>query len=452
MTDFEKDNLGISQNIVDLIKVKNWRGLKEFLHSFDVHHLIGCSRHIPEEGVFILLRLLDKEKAALFFSELSKDEQLTLLEQMRKKDVRKIISELSPDDRTALFEEIPGEITHQLLNTLPIEIRKESLELLGYPKGSAGRLMTPDYVAVFMDWTIQQTIEHIRKYGHSAETISNIYIVDSKWRLLDDVDIRKIIIADPDQKIASISDGRFAAISAFDDQENTVKVFEKYNYSALPVVDSDNILLGIVTVDDILDIVEKETTEDFQKGASITPFDTVYSKMPPLSLYTKRVPWLFFLAVGGFSMATIMSRFEEILAAVIALAFFVPKVIQSGGNAGSQAATIMIRAIATGDITPALWLKIIKKELFVGTLLGLTLGVLMIIWTWIMGFDMRVGMSVSVSMLAIVTGANMLGGVLPIILSKLKLDPAIISGPFITTVVDIIGIIIYLSIATLFVL
>ncbi|MCL0077034.1 magnesium transporter [Dehalococcoidia bacterium] len=433
--------------IQELISQKKWREIKKTISVCPAPDIADLWESLDEQDMFIVFRLLARQLAADVFNELEPNRQISLLEQMRSAHVRAIISELTPDERTDLFEELPGEMTQKLLNLLPPEIRKESLKLLGYPRDSVGRLMTPHYIAIRPQWTIERALEHIRLYGHDAETIDMVYVVDEKWHLLDDMPLRRLILTDPQQKIESVMDRRFISVSASDDQEKAIKVTERYNLVALPVVDSENVLVGIVTVDDILDVLKDEVTEDIQKGASVVPLGMSYSAASVWIQYWRRIPWLLLLTVVTFLSVGIIAAFEEILAGIVALAFFIPLVIHTGGKAGTQSATLVVRAIATGDLTLRKWFNVIRKELCVGLLLGVTLGTILYLCSYLWLGDSRISLVVSMTVIANVLWASLVGGLLPIILTKWRLDPAVISSPFITTLVDIIGVLIYLSIA-----
>ncbi len=433
--------------IQELLSQKKWREIKKTISLYPAPDIADLWEGLDEQDMFIVFRLLARQLAADVFNELQPNRQISLLEQMRSVHVRAIISELSPDERTDLFEELPGEMTQKLLNLLPPDIRKESLKLLGYPRDSVGRLMTPHYVAIRPQWTIERAFEHIRLYGHDAETIDMVYVVDGKWHLLDEIPLSRLILTDPQQKIESVMDQRFISVSAFEDQEKAIKLIERYNLVAVPVVDSGNVLLGIVTVDDILDVLQDEITEDIQKGASVVPLGMSYSAASVWTLYRRRISWLSLLAVISFLSVGIIAAFENILATVVALAFFIPLVIHTGGNAGTQAATLVIRAIATGDLTLKKWFDVIKKELCIGLLLGVTLGAILYLCSSLWLGDSEIGLVVGISGTAVVLWANLAGSLLPIVLTKLRLDPAVISSPFITTMMDITGLLIYFSIA-----
>jgi magnesium transporter len=313
-----------------------------------------------------------------------------------------------------------------------------------------GRLMTPDYIALQPSWTIKKALAHIRKFGKDAETINIIYVVDAHWHLLDSIALRRIILAKPDEIVESLMDRQFFSINVYEDQEEAVKMMNRYDLVALPATDSDGTLIGIVTIDDILDVLEEEATEDFQRTAAIAPLDISYSNAPYYKLYLKRVGWLSILLVTGFISSMIISGFEATLEQVIALAFFIPLLIGSGGNASTQSSTLVIRAIATGDVTVKKWFKVVKKELLIGFLLGASLGVLLFLRALLFRESaLYLGLTLGLTTVLIIILANIIGALLPIILTKLRLDPAVISSPLITTIMDSLGLVIYFSIANL---
>jgi magnesium transporter len=358
------------------------------------------------------------------------------------------VLELDPDDRTHLFEELPGRLTQRLLNMLSPSERVEALKLLGYPENSVGRLMTSDYVAIKPDWTISRALEHVREWGKDAEIVQTIYVVDKDWHLIDDILLRTLILTPPEKKVEDIMDRKFVSLSAFQDQEEAIKVIKKYDRVALPVVDSEGVLLGIVTVDDILDIEEEETTEDIQKGAAISPLEISYTSANIGTLYRKRVWWLLLLLIGGFLSSSVIAAFENAIKTVVALAFFIPVLIDTGGNTGTQSATLVIRAIALGDLDFRRWFSVFKKELIVGILLGITLGVAFFLRSYFWNGEMILGVVLGISLVLIVLWANLVGGLLPLLLKRFGLDPAVISSPLITTLVDATGLCIYFFVAS----
>ncbi len=438
-----------SEDIKKLIEDRQWRQIKNILADINAVDIVDIWETLSEEDILILFRLLKKEKAADVFTELEPDKQEALLKEMSNTQIKNMIMEIPPDDRTELFEELPGKATQKLLNILPYEERKEALGLLGYPEESVGRIMTPDYIAIQPEWDIEGALAHIREFGMDAETINVIYIVNKDWKLLDSIGLRRIILADPDTKIKDLMDEKFFAINAYEDQEEAAKIIQRYDLVAVPVVDALNTLLGIVTIDDVLDVLEEETTEDFHRVAAVSPLDISYSAASPWNLYAKRIFWLSILLVAGFLSSTVISHFRDTLSAVIALSFFIPILIDSGGNTATQSATLIIRAIAVGDLTIKKWFRVVKKELIIGLMLGTTLGVLLFFRTLIFKEGALIGLTLGLTTLSIIVMANILGAILPLILTKLKLDPAVISSPLLTTVIDTLGLIIYFSIANL---
>ncbi len=448
----------IKPEFQELIEAKDWVGLKEVLSDVPAADIAELLVELDGSVAVVVFRLLKKPVAADVFAELPSGKGVELLELFNKQQLSDVMSNLEPDEQVALMEELPGHLTQSVMNSMKPEDQKQIKKLLGYPADSVGRLMTPRYVRVKSDWSIDRSMKHIRKYAEVAETLNVIYVVDDKEHLIDDLRITQIIVAEPDEMISSIMDDSFNALSAFDDQEEAVKMLAKYDRVALPVVDSDGILVGIVTVDDVIDVAEEETTEDMQKMAAMDALDDYYSQTSIFSMVKKRLGWLIVLFVGQILTALTMGQYEELLSKVVFLSFFVPLIISSGGNSGAQAATLVIRALATDDIKAEDWKKVFKREFISGLALGGLIGLLgfvtLISWELIAGnpFGYQMIMTalvVALSLLAIVLFGNFIGAMLPFILSKLGLDPAVSSAPFVATIVDVSGIIIYFSIAIL---
>jgi magnesium transporter len=449
---FRRETLASVQECVlrveEFIERRDWRGLRGYLSSWPAPDLAELLAELDEEEMVIVFRLLPRELAAEVFAELESEREETLLRHLSNRKILEVLLELPPDERTDLLEELPGRLAQKLLNILPPEERREALELLGYPENSVGRLMTPDYVALKPHWTIAQALAHIRRFGHDAETVNMVYVVDERWRLLDDIPLRRVILASPEEKVEAIMDRHFVAIEAAADQEDAIHLMKKYDLIALPVVDRDGVLLGIVTVDDILDVLEEEFTEDVQKGASVVPLGMSYTAASIFTLFHKRVVWLFFLALAGFMSGNVIAAFQGMLGRALALAFFIPVLIGTGGNTGTQSATLIIRALATGELTLKRWLTVIRKEISVGFLLGTALGGVLYLWSYVWKGDPRVSTVVGLAAVFIALFANLVGSLLPVALTKLQLDPAIVSSPLITTVMDVTGLLIYFGIAT----
>ncbi len=433
--------------IEELIKEQRWHDLRQVLGEWPAPDIAERLPALEKKARVFVFRLLPRPLSTEVFAYLESKQQDELLRDMTDEEMRQLLTNLSPDDRTQFLEELPGQATQRLLNLLSPEDRKETIQLLGYPEESVGRLMTPDYVAVRPDWTIEQALEHIRNKGRDSETINVIYVVDPLWKLIDSLELRRFILARPDLTVEQIMDYTFVSISAFEDREKAVQMIQHYDLDALPVVDSEGILIGIVTVDDVMDVAQEEATEDFQKVAAVVPLKTSYSESSLWTLYRKRIGWLIGLVLVNLGSSGVIAAYEEVLTSAIALAFFIPLLIDSGGNTGAQSATLMVRAIATGDVELRQWIWAMGREMGLGMLLGLTTGLI----AWCLGLfrgGFEIGIVVGLAMLSIVIISNMIGVVLPFLLTRLRLDPAVASSPLITSVADVIGLIIYFSIAT----
>jgi magnesium transporter len=446
----------IKPEFEELIQSKDWVALKDVLADVPAADIADLLIELEGDVAVVIFRLLKKPLAADVFSTLPSGKGVELLELFNKQQLSDVMVNLEPDEQVSLMEELPGHLTQRVMNSMNLEDQKQVKKLLGYPEESVGRLMTPRYVRVKTDWTIERSMKHIRKYAEVAETLNRIYVVDDDEYLIDDLRLTELILADPEDTIEKLMDRSFETLMAYEDQEEAVKMFAKYDRAALPVVDTDGILVGIVTVDDVIDVAEEEATEDMQKMAGMDALDDYYSQTTVGKLVKKRITWLIVLFVGQILTALTMSGYEEVLQKIVLLSYFVPLLIASGGNSGSQAATLIIRALATDDIKSDGWKMVLKKEGSSGLFLGLILGVLgfatLIVWGLIDGDPMNMELVlkatvVASSLLLIVLFGNVIGAMLPFILSKVGLDPAVSSAPFVATIVDVSGIIIYFSIA-----
>ena len=404
---------------------------------------------------------MPQELAKETFKRLSHDEKEDIIEGLAVNInvVTSLLNDLDPDDRTAFFEELPGEVSQRLMQILSDEEREITTKLLGFPKDSIGRLMTPEYVAVRPYYTVEQAINHIRKFGRDSETLNVIYIVDDNWKLIADIRIKEIILASANQTIGELSDNRLISLNAYDDQEVAVKIFSDHDRVALPVTDTNGTLLGIVTIDDVMDVAEEESTEDFQKFGGTEGLDLSYTKTSLTEMVRKRAGWLVVLFLGEMLTASAMGHFDEEIEKAVVLALFVPLIISSGGNSGSQAASLIIRALALGELKLKNWWYVMRKEILSGLLLGSILGVIgftrIFIWQELGLYDygeywVWVALSVSVSLIFIVLWGTFSGSMIPLLLKKIGLDPATASAPFVATLVDVTGLIIYFSIAAMF--
>ena len=433
--------------IFELYKNKEWKRLKQALSEYDTIQIADLIEEITDEEDLILFRLLSRPHAKLVFQDLSHDKQQEIIEGFAQNVhyISNLWNETEPDDRTACFEELPGTLTQQLLQHLSPEERAISVRLLGYPEDSIGRLMTPEYVAIKPHYTVADAFAHIRKYGRDSETLNVIYIVDSDWKLLDDIRIKELILASPDQKIEDLMDERFASLNVLDDQEQALQVFQDYDRVALPVTNHEGVLLGIVTFDDMMDVLEEESTEDFHKFGSIQSAIISPLKESIANLYKNRILWLITLVFMNVFSGAALASYSGIIESTVSLVFFLPLLIASGGNAGSQSATLMIRSIAMGDVEMKDWSKLMAKEILVSLLLGVTMAVGVALIASIRAPE--VILVVSLSMVLTVMMGSLIGMLLPFIFTKFKLDPATASAPLITSIADLCGIIIYFSIA-----
>ncbi|MBA3285237.1 MAG: magnesium transporter [Nitrosopumilus sp.] len=383
--------------------------------------------------------------------------QKQLLSDLSSTKTAALLTALPPDDRTAFLQDMPRSLVNELIKYLPLENRIETLTLLGFPEGSVGRLMTPDYIAIKADWTIEKVLDYLLEYGHDSETISLVYVIDDEGKLIDDVKLRNLLFVPRNEKVESLMDRQFVTLSVNNDDEAAINIFRNYDRVALPVVDEDGILLGIVTIDDILRLSDKEATEDIQKIGGQEALDEPYMDTPFWSLMHKRAGWLMVLFLGEMLTATALGYFEDEIAKAVVLALFLPLIISSGGNAGSQATTLIIRAMALGEVKLKDWWKVIRRELASGLFLGLVLGIIgfarIAIWsqfTSIYGehWDL-IGITIFFSLIGVVTWGTLSGATFPLILRALGVDPATSSAPFVATVVDVTGVVIYFLLALL---
>src|SRR5690606_2916584 len=353
----------VGADIAELIHARDWAMLRRALADVPAPEIADRLTELDKPDRVLLFRALARPQAAAAFAHLEPQWRRTLLEDLTDDETRELLAGLPPDDRTQLLEEPPGQVTQRLLNLLSPEDLREARWLLGYPAESVGRLMTPDYVAVRPEWTIEQALAHIRAKGKDSETINVVYVVDQEWRLLDDIELRRLILAAPGTRVEEIMDHAFVTVPAHADREEAVLLMLRYDLIALPVVDSDGVLLGIVTVDDILDVAEEEATEDFHRVGSVAPLRTSLKEATVGYLYRRRILWLLALVVVNIFSGAGIAAFSDTIAASVALVFFLPLLIGSGGNAGAQSATLMVRALATGDVGMRDWLRMLGKEL-----------------------------------------------------------------------------------------
>lgn len=445
------------EEVRGLIAAGDLRALRRLLAGRSEQDIAGLIEELEDNEDAVVFRLLPRDLATDVFEYLPHDKQVAVVEAMADERGRlaELLNDLAPDERTAFLEELPGSVAQRLLTLLSPRERRIAVMLLGYPEDSVGRLMTTDFVAVRPEWTAHEALDHIRRFGKDSETLNVIYVVDADWRLIDDLRLREILLADPETTIEALMDRRFAVLAATDDQETAVGAFRDYDRVALPVTDSHGTLLGIVTHDDVLDVAEEEATEDIHKIGGSDALEEPYLDTPLPTLVQKRAKWLVVLFFGEMLTATAMAAFEDEIARAVVLALFVPLIISSGGNSGSQAATLVIRALAVGELTLRDWWRVGRRELVSGLSLGGILGLIgalrVIAVEQIFHVygeaTLPVAITVGVALVGVVLLGTLAGSMLPFLLQRLGADPATSSAPFVATLVDVVGLLLYFSVA-----
>jgi magnesium transporter len=437
-----------------IIRARDFSALRGKLENWEPADLASLIISLPVEDQVIVFRILPRGLAADVFEYLNLAAQELLLKTMAQNDVAALLNDMAPDDRTHLLDELPAAVT-QMLSLLTPEERIIAISLLGYPEDSIGRLMTPDYVSVRQNWTVEQVLAHIRSHGQDSETLSTIYVVDEEGVLIDCLGIRNILLASPATRVCDLMDLRVVALKASDDQETAISIFRREDCTALPVTDSLGILIGIVTVDDVLDVAEAEATEDIQKIGGVEALDEPFLQIPLARLIRKRANWLVILFFGELLTATAMGFFEKEIERAVVLALFVPLIISSGGNSGSQASTLVIRALALDEIRVRDWWRVMRREVLAGLALGSILGTIgfLRIALWSAFFNAYgehwfwVALTVGLALIGIVLWGTLAGSMLPFAMRRLGFDPATSSAPFVATLVDVTGLLIYFGIA-----
>ena len=446
--------------IKSLIDARDFGALRELFSEWPPADLAEVIVDMDENDRVILFRVLPSAVAADVFEYIDVDAQQELLHAMAHEQVVAILNEMSPDDRTALLEEMPSAAARQLIKLLTPEERRIAQSLLGYPEGSVGRLMTPDFIAVHDDWSVKEVLDHVRENGHDSETLNVIYVVDERGKLIDDLRMRAFLLRPLDARVSDIRDQSFTALNVGDSQENALNTFRKYDRTALPVIDSNGVLVGIVTIDDMLDVAEKQATEDIQKLGGLEALDEPYTTISLPRMVKKRASWLIVLFLGEMLTATAMQGYNSEIEKAAILAMFLPLITSSGGNSGSQATTLVIRAMAVGELKLGDWFRVVRRELQSGILLGLILGAIgfvrIALWQELHIFNYGpyhwlVALTVAIALVGVVLWGSLAGAMLPFVLKRCGLDPATASAPAVATLVDVTGLLIYFNVA-LFVL
>lgn len=462
MDSSSNDRLGmgvlLSPEVEEMLDARRTREVRSVLNDLQVPEIVDLLVELSPRHRAISFRLLPRDVAAAVFTELPSDQQAALQDELTNEQLAQMFNEMDPDDRADLFEEMPGQLAAQLLAMMRPEERRSTQIVLGYPAESVGRIMTPEYLALRPEWTVKESLEHIRRRGRDAETVHVLYVVGERGRLLDDIRIRELLLADPETRISELMDESAVSLNANDDREQAVRIMERYDMSVLPVVDRDDVLVGIVTFDDVADVAAEETTEDIHKSAAVAPLDAPYMQASVITMFRKRGGWLAVLFFGQMLTATAMEHFEAQLQTLITLAVFIPLIISSGGNSGSQATSLIIRAMAVGEVTLRDWWRVMRREALVGIALGVFLAIIglfrVTVWQWLGIFDyggdyILVALTVAIALVGVVSWGSLVGSMLPFALRKVGLDPATSSAPFVATLVDVTGLLVYFYAAIL---
>ncbi|SMP41316.1 magnesium transporter [Anoxynatronum buryatiense] len=441
------------EEMMRLMEEKHFSQLRELLVDTKPVDIAEAMEEMSEEApesTIIIFRLLPKDLAAEVFSYLSTSEQLSIVDALHEKQLKNIVEELNFDDKIDFLEEMPANVVKRILKNVTEEERKLINQFLNYPEYSAGSLMTIEYIDLKKEMTVSEALQHIRTTGVDKETIYTCYVLNETRRLEGIVSLRKLVLAEAHMLIEDLMDEDLINTSTWDDQEEVADLFKKYDLMTLPVVDQEGRLVGIITIDDIVDVIEQENTEDFEKMAALLPGDEEYLDASILTMAKKRLPWLLILMISATFTGSIISRFEDVLQAVVVLAAAIPMLMDTAGNAGNQSSTLVIRGIALGEIELEDYLQVLWKEFRISLLVGLMLGLINFArMLLIVESSILVAVTVSFTLSLTVVMAKIFGGLMPIIAKKMKVDPAIMAGPLITTIVDAMALIVYFNMASL---
>lgn len=421
--------------------------LLEEIHNEDLADLLGM---LEEHEAALILKTLKPEDAAPIFERLDEDQQEALVEELGVEDAAPIVSEMAADERTDLIEGLPDKVGDDLFESLEKvdpEAAAEVEELAKWPEDSAGGLMTTDYVSAPPTLTVADTIQLIREASSEAETIYYVYILDDKRRLLGVISLRDLLLATSSDKLADVMTENVFAVSPETDQEDVARTMAKYDFAALPVVGPDKRLLGVITYDDVMDVLTQEQTEDVQRLAAVAPIEEGYFQTSFWTFIQKRAPWLAALLISEFFTGTVLRHYDELIEAVSKLAYYVPMIISTGGNTGSQSSSLIIRGLAVGDVKPSDWSRVFTREIGQGIVLGLMLATIAMVRIWFWGDGVALMLTVGFTLVGIVILGCAVGSMLPLLLRRIGLDPATSSTPFIATLIDVFGILMYLNVA-----
>ena len=437
------------EEIKELLETKQYTGLRQKLSELNIVDIAQVMEELPEEDILKVFRILSKDTAAEVFSYLGVDHQQLIITSLSERDAANIINNMMADDATDLFEEMPATVVKRLLATASPEARRDINHLLKYPEDSAGSIMTVEYIDLKENLTVSQAIERIRKVGLDSEIINICYVLDSFRKLIGTVSLRRILLSDAEAPISEIMHENVISVNTLMDQESVARQFQKYDFTAMPVVDNENRMVGIITVDDIVDIMQEEATEDIEKMAAIMPSDKPYMKTGVVETWKKRIIWLLLLMVSATFTGSIINRFEDALSACFVLSSFIPMIMDTGGNAGGQASVTIIRGLSLEEIRFKDIFKVLWKEIRVAFLCGFTLAVCNFVKLLLIDrVELMVAVVVCLTLVMGVLIAKIIGCTLPMLAKKIGFDPAVMASPFITTIVDALSLILYFRLAT----
>ena len=438
----------IIEEVIDLIEYKKIKKLREFLDTINEADFPNIFKELDEEKIIMVYRLLPKEKAAEVFVELDSDDEERLINCLTDKEIKNVMNEINMDDAADLIEEMPSNVVKRILANTKLEDRKIINELLKYPEDTAGTIMTTEFMDLKENMTVDEAFQRIKKKALKSETVYNCYVLSVDRKLLGIVDIKSLLVADRDQKVKDIMETNLIKAETLDDREEVVKLFDKYDVVAVPVVDKENRLVGIITIDDAIDVMQEEASEDFEKMAAMAPTEDSYFKTSVFSHAKNRIVWLLVLMISAMITGAIIEHFEASIASLPILVSFIPMLMGTGGNCGAQSSTLIIRGLATDEISTKDWIRAVWKELRVALLVGIVLAIVNTIRITLQYGELKIALVVSATMICTIIVSKILGCLLPIIAKKLKMDPAIMAAPLLTTVVDATTVLIFFSIVS----
>ncbi len=430
-----------------LLEQQNFQGAKALLVPVQPADIAEAIEGLPDTMQAIAFRLLSKNEAIEVYENLDTSVQQALIEDFKRQDVIDIVDKMSPDDRARLFDELPAKVVRQLLSQLSPQERQATALLLGYEAGTAGRIMTPEYIALKETWSVSRALEHIRNQADVSETIYYLYVTDAARRLTGILSLRNLVVGQPEQTIGDLMTRDVVSVQTDTDQEEVAQLIQRYDFLAVPVVDTEQRLVGIVTVDDVIDILQEEATEDIYALGGVQSGGDNYFQTNLLAVARKRVVWLSVLLLTNTITTWVIRSQESILEQVVVLAAFIPLLIGTGGNVGAQSSTVVIRGINTQEVDNKSSFRVIQREAIAGAFLGLMLGIVVMGWAYLLQGNLAVAIVVGISLVAIAILASTAGAALPFLFNSLGFDPALMSAPFITTIVDVLGVLIYLNLA-----